>query len=24
VVVDGELKSEGKIPDLDEVLEWIK
>ena len=24
VVVDGELKSEGKIPDLEEVLEWIK
>ena len=24
VVVDGELKSVGKIPDLEEVLEWIK
>ena len=24
VVIDGELKSVGKIPDLDEVLEWIK
>jgi small redox-active disulfide protein 2 len=24
VVIDGELKSMGKIPDLDEVLEWIK
>ena len=24
VVVDGELKSEGKIPDLEEVLGWIK
>ena len=24
VVIDGELKSEGKIPDLEEVLEWIK
>ena len=24
VVIDGELKSEGRIPDLDEVLGWIK
>jgi len=24
VVIDGELKSVGKIPDLEEVLEWIK
>jgi small redox-active disulfide protein 2 len=24
VVIDGELKSMGKIPDLEEVLEWIK
>ena len=24
VVVDGELKSVGKIPDLEEVLGWIK
>jgi small redox-active disulfide protein 2 len=24
VVIDGELKSGGKIPDLEEVLEWIK
>ena len=24
VVIDGELKSAGKIPDLEEVLEWIK
>jgi small redox-active disulfide protein 2 len=24
VVIDGELKSAGKIPDIEEVLEWIK
>jgi small redox-active disulfide protein 2 len=24
VVIDGELKSMGKIPDLEEVLEWIR
>ena len=24
VVIDGELKSVGKIPDLEEVLGWIK
>jgi small redox-active disulfide protein 2 len=24
VVIDGELKSEGKIPDIEEVLEWFK
>jgi small redox-active disulfide protein 2 len=24
VLVDGELKSVGKIPDLDEVISWIK
>ncbi len=24
VVVDGELKSAGKIPDMEEVINWIK
>ncbi len=24
VVVDGELKSAGKIPDMEEVISWIK
>jgi small redox-active disulfide protein 2 len=24
VVIDGELKSAGKIPDIEEVLEWLR
>ena len=24
VVVDGEVKSVGKIPDIEEVIQWVK